>query len=210
MSSDIVKIKSNSESKMLVTHSIPTECLGLCRKNILSSEASFMGMAVLSAGMSLDPSTQVGVCYVDSNNKVLSTGFNSSPKGWDDNIFPWGKDKSLGEENTKYPYVVHAERNGILNYNGPISNFNNATAYVTLFPCPECAKAMIQIGVKRVVYLSNKYKDGKDALLSRTMFEYCGIECLSFEELNKDDVEELNISLMEVDKGVIIKKLNKE
>ena len=207
---DVYEEIDNRESKKLVTHVFPIEVLGNGREEYLSKEATFMGMATLIANRSKDPNTQVGVCYVGEDDRVISMGYNGTPKGWDDSKFPWGKDMSLGEENTKYPYVVHAEKNGIANYVGPQSHFIGSTAYVTVFPCPDCTKTIIQAGVKKIVYLSNKYKDTKDALISRTMLEQCGVEYKSFEELNKDNVEEITVPLMEVDKGVMVKKLKRE
>ena len=127
------------------------------RKDYLSWDQFFMGVAKLAAGRSKDPSTQVGACIVDKTNRILSIGYNGTPNGFDDDVFPWARD---GEElETKYPYVCHAELNAILNYRGPRKDLQGATIYVDLFPCNECAKLIIQAGIKRIVYLSDKYKN---------------------------------------------------
>lgn len=100
------------------------------------------------------------------------------------NNFPWNRDvKKYGEENTKYPYIVHAEMDGLINYKGNRNNLINATAFVTLFPCPNCAKLMIQNGISRVVYKSDKYNNTIEAKESRILFEKCHIEVISFDEL---------------------------
>ena len=124
---------------------------------ILSWDEYFMGVAKLSGLRSKDPNTQVGCCIVNQNKKIVAVGYNGMPMGCNDKDFPWDvKEGSL--ENTKYAYVVHAELNAILNATTPLTG---CTLYVTLFPCNECMKAIIQAGIKEVVYEDNKY-DGKD------------------------------------------------
>ena len=113
----------------------------------------FMGVSLLAADRSKDPSTQVGACIVSDDNRILSTGYNGFPQGCSDDDFPWNRDESLGE--TKYNFVVHAELNAILNAGG--KSLVGSRIFVSLFPCHECAKAIIQSGVKEVVYLSDKY-----------------------------------------------------
>ena len=125
----------------------------------------FMGVAMLAARRSKDPSTQVGACIVSQDNIIISTGYNGMPKGCSDDDFPWDR---TGEE-TKYPYVVHAELNAILNANG--RDLRGSRLYVALFPCNECAKAIIQSGVKEVVYLSDKYDGTPLNLASKRMLD---------------------------------------
>ena len=117
---------------------------------IISWDDYFMGLAHLSAMRSKDPSTQVGACIVGDDNRILSIGYNGAPNGFHDDEFPWERTGEFLD--TKYPYVVHAEPNAILN---ATSDLTNATLYVTLFPCNECAKLIIQSGIKEVIYLSD-------------------------------------------------------
>lgn len=141
------------------------------RKNVLSWDAYFMSIAHLSALRSKDPNTQVGACIVNSQKRVVGVGYNGFPKGCDDDEFPWEREGDFLE--TKYPYVVHAELNAILN---SIQSLNGCTIYVSLFPCNECAKAIIQSGIKCVVYESDKY-NGTDAnIASKKMFRDAGVE----------------------------------
>lgn len=138
---------------------------------VISWDEYFMGLAHLSALRSKDPNTQVGACIVDEDNKVVSIGYNGMPRGCQDNKMPW--EREGGFLTTKYAYVVHAELNAILN--SPRS-VKNCTLYVSLFPCNECAKAIIQSGVKKVVYESDKY-DGTDGnIASKRMLNDAGIE----------------------------------
>ena len=139
------------------------------RTDYISWDEYFMGIAMLAAKRSKDPSTQVGACIVSSDNIIISTGYNGMPKGCSDDIFPWDRE---GEE-TKYPYVVHAELNAILNANG--RDLRGSRIYVALFPCNECAKAIIQSGVKEVVYLSDKYKDSMSFVASKRMLSAAGV-----------------------------------
>ena len=142
------------------------------RMDYISWDEYFMGVAMLSAGRSKDPGTQVGACIVDDQNRILSTGYNGFPHGCSDDEFPWNRDESLGE--TKYQFVVHAELNAILNSRG--KNLAGSKLYVSLFPCHECAKAIIQAGVREVVYLSDKYKDTMMNLVSKRMLEAAGVK----------------------------------
>jgi len=142
----------------------------------ISWDEYFMGIALLSAQRSKDPSTKVGACIVSQQKKVLSLGYNGMPVGIDDKIIPWGRD---GEElETKYPYVCHAELNAILNSNHDLSG---ARLYVTLFPCNECAKAIIQSGIKEIVYLSDKYHGTNSSIASRKMFEMAKIKMTHYQ-----------------------------
>ena len=133
------------------------------RTDYISWDEYFMGVAMLAARRSKDPNTQVGACIVSQDNIIISTGYNGMPKGCSDDLFPWER---TGEE-TKYPYVVHAELNAILNANG--RDLRGSKLYVALFPCNECAKAIIQSGVKEVIYLSDKYDGTPMNLASKRM-----------------------------------------
>ena len=142
------------------------------REGYISWDEYFMGVALLAAQRSKDPSTQVGACIVDKDNRILSTGYNGFPHGCSDDDFPWNRDDSKGE--TKYQFVVHAELNAILNASG--KNLSGSTVYVALFPCNECAKAIIQSGISEVVYLSDKYHDTPSTIASRRMLNAAGVK----------------------------------
>ncbi len=148
------------------------------RTDYISWDEYFMGIALLSAQRSKDNSTQVGACIVNNDNKIISVGYNGMPVGCDDDDMPWERsaDSSL---DTKYPFVCHAELNAILNSSMP--SLAGATLYVTLFPCNECAKAIIQCGIKRVVYLENKYADTDGVKASALLFEKCNIKVERYE-----------------------------
>ncbi len=139
------------------------------RANYISWDEYFMGVAMLAALRSKDPSTQVGACIVSQDNIIISTGYNGMPKGCSDDEFPWDR---TGEE-TKYPYVVHAELNAILNANG--RNLHGSRLYVALFPCNECAKAIIQSGIREIFYLSDKYADTPTTIASKRMLDAAGV-----------------------------------
>ena len=140
------------------------------RENNLSWQEYFMGIAFLSAKRSKDPVTQVGACIV-IDDKIIGIGYNGFPRGNNDDNMPWGKEGEYLE--TKYPYVVHAELNAILNSNKSVKD---ATIYVTHFPCNECSKAIIQSGISKVVYFSDKHKDKDSTKASVRMLENAGIE----------------------------------
>ena len=142
------------------------------REGYISWDEYFMGVAELASMRSKDPSTQVGCCIVDEHNRILSTGYNGFPQGCDDDVFPWGRDESEGE--TKYPFVVHAELNAILNNRG--KSLQGSKLYVGLFPCNECAKAIIQAGVHEVIYLSDKYANTPSTQASKRMLASAGVE----------------------------------
>ena len=136
-----------------------------------------MGVAVLSSLRSKDPSTQVGACVASDKNKVLTMGYNGMPIGCDDEVMPWGRD---GDDvlNQKYMYVCHAEFNAILNAR---VSLDGSRIYVTLFPCNECAKAIIQSGIKEVIYFDDKYKDLPMTIASKKMFDLAGVKYRKFE-----------------------------
>ena len=138
------------------------------RKDYLSWDEYFMGVAVLSSFRSKDPNTQVGACIVDSNKKIVGVGYNGFPIGCSDDEFPWGRE-SDDKLKTKYPYVCHAELNAVINKNN--ADLYNCSIYVALFPCKECAKVIIQSGITEVVYLSDKYADTDSVKASKRMFD---------------------------------------
>lgn len=139
----------------------------LKRENYLSWDEYFMGIALLSAKRSKDPSTQVGACIVNKNNKVVGTGYNGTPVGISDDDFSWEREGDYW--NTKYPFVCHAELNAILN--STKESLEGCAIYTGLFPCNECAKAIIQSGIKKVVYISDKYSKVPAFIASRKMLE---------------------------------------
>lgn len=147
------------------------------RKNYISWDDYFMGVAVLAAQRSKDPNTQVGACIVSGENSsygknvIISTGYNGFPVGCSDDEFPWDRE---GESNcTKYPFVVHAELNSILNAHG--KSLMNTKIYVDLFPCNECAKAIIQCGIREIIYLSDKYAAQDGTIASKRMLDSAGV-----------------------------------
>lgn len=156
------------------------------RTDYISWDEYFMGVAILAGMRSKDPSTQVGACIVDNENKILSQGYNGLPRGCSDDEFPWDREGEM--LNTKYPYVVHAELNAILNSRG--TSLVGSKIYVALFPCNECAKAIIQSGIKEVVYLSDKYSDTDIVKASKRLLSASGVKMTKLEPKNK----ELNIS----------------
>ena len=146
-------------------------------KNIVNWDEYFMGMAQLSALRSKDPSTQVGAVIVNDQHKVVSIGYNGMPRHIHDDDLTWEKGEGL---NSKYLYVCHAELNAILNSRNGAS-LENCTVYVTLFPCNECTKALIQVGIKEVVYLDNKYEHTTETQASKKMLELAGIKLRKYE-----------------------------
>lgn len=160
------------------------------RKDYLSWDEYFMAVAKLSAMRSKDPHTQVGACIVSNDNRILSIGYNGAPNGFNDEKFPWGREGNPLE--TKYLYVVHAERNAILNYRGSRKDLENSKIYVDLFPCNECAKEIIQAGIKEVVYLSDKYADTYETIASKKLLESCNV---IYRKIDLKDSKELVIKL---------------
>ena len=151
------------------------------RKDYISWDEYFMGIALLSAERSKDPSTQVGACIVSSDNKILSIGYNGAPIGFNDDKMNWSREGDFLD--TKYPFVCHAELNAILNYSG--ISLRSAKIYVDLFPCNECAKAIIQAGIKEVIYFSDKYADTDIVKASKLMFNQCGVKCTKYKPSNR-------------------------
>lgn len=141
------------------------------RQDVLSWDEYFMGLAHLSAKRSKDPSTQVGACIVSPEHRVVGIGYNGFPNGCSDDIFPWDREGNFGD--TKYPFVVHAELNAILN---STQNLKGCSIYVSLFPCNECAKAIIQSGISRIVYECDKYADTDAVKASKRMLMAANVE----------------------------------
>lgn len=151
------------------------------RKDYISWDEYFMGLAHLSGMRSKDPNTQVGACIVSKDNKILSVGYNGFPIGCSDDEFPWERE---GEQlETKYPYVTHGELNAILNYRG--GSLEGTTLYVSLFPCNECTKAIIQAGIKKIVYDSDKYALSPSTIASKRMLDAAGVTYEQYERTGR-------------------------
>ena len=152
------------------------------REDYISWDEYFMGVAILSGMRSKDPSTQVGACIVSQDNKILSMGYNGFPIGCSDDDFPWTRE---GEPlDNKYFYTTHSELNAILNYRG--GSLEGAKLYVSLFPCTECAKAIIQSGIKTIVYDCDKYADTPSVLASRRMLDAAGVRYYQYKRTNRE------------------------
>ena len=152
------------------------------REDYISWDEYFMGVANLSAMRSKDPNTQVGACIVSQDNKILSMGYNGFPTGCSDDDFPWTRE---GEElERKYVYTVHSELNAILNYRG--GSLEGAKLYVTMFPCNECAKAIIQSGIRELIYDTNKYPDSVAVIASRRMLEAAGVKVMQYHRTGRE------------------------
>ncbi len=136
----------------------------------ISWDEYFIGVAILSSLRSKDPNTKVGACIVNEKNRIIGIGYNGLPYGCSDDIFPWERSGEFLD--TKYPYVVHAEPNAILN---STTSLDNARLYVTLFPCHECAKLIIQSGIKEIVYMSDKYEGTESDMASKKMLSSAGV-----------------------------------
>ena len=141
------------------------------RENYISWDAYFMGIAILSSHRSKDPGTQVGACIVSPTNRILSVGYNGMPSGCSDDKYPW--DREGAPLATKYLFVCHAELNAILNYRG--GSLEGSRVYTTLFPCNECAKALIQSGVKEIIYMQDKYAETESVIASKKMMDSAGV-----------------------------------
>lgn len=155
------------------------------RKDYISWDEYFMGIALLSSFRSKDPNTQVGCCIVDQNNRVLSVGYNGFPFGCSDDEFPWDREGKSSYD-TKYNYVAHAELNAILNFKGP--SLQGAKLYVALFPCNECAKAIIQSGIKQVIYVEDKYANTDGVKSSKRMFDAAGVKYKKYKPKKREVV----------------------
>lgn len=153
------------------------------REDYITWDEYFMGIALLSAERSKDPNTQVGACIVNKDNKIISTGYNGMPIGCNDDDMPWDRDGKT-QNDTKYPFVCHAELNAILNSTQVLKN-ENARIYVALFPCNECAKAIIQSGIKEIIYLSDKYANTELTMASKMMLDKAGVKYRQYEQKGK-------------------------
>ena len=159
------------------------------RENVIDWDEYFMGLAHLSAKRSKDPNTQVGACIVDKRHRVVSIGYNGMPFGCDDDVYAWEREGYYLK--TKYPYVVHAELNAILNASRPL---DDCVLYVSLFPCNECAKAIIQSGIKEVVYEDDKYADEKTTIASKRMMRDAGISLRRLDYRVLVDIKKLGLN----------------
>lgn len=151
------------------------------REDYISWDEYFMGVAMLSGMRSKDPNTQVGACIVSEDNKILSMGYNGFPKGCSDDDFPWCREGNPLDN--KYFYVTHSELNAILNYRG--GSLEGAKIYVSLFPCNECAKAIIQAGIKTIVYSSDKYAQTDSTKASKRMLDAAGVRYYQYTNTNR-------------------------
>ena len=155
------------------------------RNDHINWDEYFMGIAILSGMRSKDPNSQVGACIVSQNNRILSMGYNGFPNGIPDREFSWAREG----EDTKYLYVTHSELNAILNYRG--GSLEGAKLYVTLFPCNECAKAIIQSGISTVVYDSDKYASSPTTIASKRMFDAAGVRYYQYQRTGRKVVVDL-------------------
>ncbi len=153
------------------------------RQDYINWDQYFMGVAELSALRSKDPNTQVGCCIASPDNKIYSLGYNGLPIGLSDDEFPW-ENKAENVEDTKYPYVCHSELNAILNFTG--HSLKGCRLYVTLFPCNECAKAIIQSGIVEVIYKDNIYPDSISTITSMKMLKAAKIKITKYQSANKE------------------------
>ncbi len=149
------------------------------RKDYITWDQYFMGLAVLSSERAKDPKRRVGACIVNEDHKVLSIGYNGAPIGFSDDKIPWRKEGQFKE--TKFPYICHAELNAILNYHGDL---RNSKLYITYFPCNECAKAIIQSGIKEIIYLE-KPKNDETVEVAEIMLKECGIAYYPYKKCHK-------------------------
>jgi dCMP deaminase len=149
------------------------------KRQYISWDEYFMGVSILSSLRSKDPNTKVGACIVNKNKRIVGIGYNGFPVGCSDDEFPWGRDGEFLK--TKYPFVVHAEANAILN---STSSLQGATLYVSLFPCNECMKLIIQSGIKEIVYLSDKYDGTPENIASKKMANSANIKCRQMKNVN--------------------------
>lgn len=160
------------------------------REDYIEWDEYFMGVALLSAMRSKDPNTQVGACIVSTEKRIIGVGYNGLPIGCSDDEFPWDREGDFLE--TKYPFVCHAELNAILN---STKSLKNCTIYVALFPCHECSKAIIQSGIKELVYLSDKYSGTESNIASKKMLDSAGVV---YRKLNSK-LKKLELSFIDSD-----------
>lgn len=175
---------------------INKEYLGDYRKDSLKKELIAMKIACVCAKESKDPSTQVGSCIISSDNRIVSTGFNHNPVEWSADTFPWRNDMTeIGEENTKYPYIIHSELDAISKCNN-LNDLKGGTIYVTLFPCIQCAKTIVSFGIKKVVYI--EYRDSIEATCAKRLLEECDVELVNYNDIlsdKKDNTKKLKLNI---------------
>ena len=155
------------------------------REDYINWDEYFMGVAMLSAMRSKDPNTQVGACIVSPEQKIMSMGYNGFPSGCSDDEFTWARE---GEDN-KYFYSTHSELNAILNYRG--GSLEGAKMYVSLFPCNECAKAIIQSGIRKIIFDSEKYSGTDPDIAAKKMFQAAGVVCEKYDSSGRKLVVEV-------------------
>lgn len=136
----------------------------------------FMALAEVSKLRSKDPNTQVGAAIAGNDKRVVGLGYNGMPKG--DDTFPWGREGE--KKDTKYPYVIHAEMNAVLNAK---VNISGTTLYTTLYPCSNCAKFVAQAGIKEIVFMDNIYEGTEDQLISKNILDKVGIKVRQMEKI---------------------------
>ena len=187
-------------------YNIAKEYLG-GKRETLNKDEIVMLQAMLVSLYSKDPSTQTGACFVNKEGEIFTTGYNHNPKWWNEDEFPWNSDvKNNEEENTKYPYVIHAEMDALINYKGNSEDFIGSTLYVTLYPCSNCAKHLADVGVKKVIYLFER-EENLNKIETKRIFNACGIECYSFSEItNRLEGVELNLTTDEKHTAKILLK----
>ncbi len=156
----------------------------------LSWDEYFIGLTVLTAMRSKDPNTKVGACIVSDDNRVLSIGYNGAPNGFADSLVPWHVREAKKHSDTKYPYSCHSELNAILNYRGNMRDLQGARLYVHYFPCVDCTKAIIQAGIKEVIYLHDfdHASFGVEQEASIKMFDVCGIKYRQFKPVGRKEI----------------------
>lgn len=175
---------------------IPKEYLGNKRDDgqYIENDSAGMLTAMVWALRSKDPSTQVGACFINERGRIISVGYNGTPNGWKDEEFPYDKPKDI--KYNKYTYVVHAEMNALFNNDGVnVGDFRDSTLYVTFLPCTNCAKNLIQAGVKRVVYLHDNRLDPEGRFATMYMFNKCGVELVQFDKLNIENLKEVLLDI---------------
>ncbi len=180
-------ISDKEEAKKIKEFIVSNASYNMQRKDVLSKDEYFMALAVLTAARSKDPNTQVGACIVSDKGRILSIGYNGTPNGFPDSEFPWSREGNI--LTTKYAGVCHAELNAILNFDGDKKDLQNSTLYVDLFPCNKCSIAIIQSGIKKIVYLEDKYSDTDEIIISKHLLDKCGV---NYEQMSFDKEEVVN------------------
>ena len=177
----VLRERAFAEIELLMYQMVRSDRL-MKRTDYITWDEYFMGIALLSAQRSKDSNTQVGACIVSGDNKILSVGYNGMPTGCYDDEMPWERE---GENSldTKYPFVCHAELNAI--FNRSTGSVKNSKIYVSLFPCNECAKAIIQSGIKEVIYMEDKYADSEDVIASKRMFDMAGVKYTEYSSTSR-------------------------